>query len=286
MAKLIIGCGYLGSRVADRWLSAGETVHVVTRSVSRADQFSGRGLKPIVARITDAASIPRLPAVDTVLFAVGFDRREELTIEQVYVGGLANTLPQLDNDCLERFIYVSSTGVYGQTSGEWVDEASECQPATVGGRACLNAERRLTDSGLASKAIVLRLAGLYGPGRVPRRESILKGEAIASSPDGYLNLIHVDDAARIAADAHRLPVPSRFVVADQQPVERRRYFEDMAELLGAPAPQFVAPNAESGRDRRGASNKRVCNSKLLEALPFDLQFPTYKAGLEQIFEAG
>ena len=102
-----------------------------------------------------------------------------------------------------RFIYISTTGVYGPASGEWIDETTPPDPQRDGGRASLAAERALAASPFAARGVILRLAGIYGPGRVPFIEELCAGEPIPAPTTGYLNLIHVDDAAEtvLAADS-------------------------------------------------------------------------------------
>jgi len=145
-----------------------------------------------------------LPIVDTVVFAVGRARQSGATMLDIHVEGLRAVLDALPGET-GRVIYVSSTGVYAQDAGEWVDEESVCEPVREGGRACLSGERLLFAHARGRDAIVLRLAGLYGPGRVPRSADVTAGRPIAGSPDAYLNLIHVEDAARavVAAAAAR-----------------------------------------------------------------------------------
>ena len=118
-------------RVARRWLRAGESVHAVTRSDNRAEEFRQLGITPIVADVTDAKHLPALPSVDTVLYAVGFDRTSGHDRRSVYVDGLANMLAALPAES-DRIIYISSTSVYGQNNGETVDETSASEPATDG----------------------------------------------------------------------------------------------------------------------------------------------------------
>ena len=141
MTKLIFGCGYLGERVARRWQSAGHEVIVVTRSKPRAAEFRQQGFSAIIADVTRRESLNNLPAADSVLFAVGYDRSTSSnhTIEQVYAGGVRNVLAALPSQ-VGRFIYISTTGVYGFRSGEWVDEATPTDPQRSGGQASLNAE--------------------------------------------------------------------------------------------------------------------------------------------------
>jgi nucleoside-diphosphate-sugar epimerase len=282
MAKLIFGCGYLGHRVADRWRAAGETVYVVTRSTARADVLRAQGLMPIVADVVLPQTLVGLPAADTVLYAVGYDRAAGESIRQVYVDGLANVLAALPPET-GRFVYISSTGVYGQTDGERVDETSECRPVREGGRACLEAERLLSAHPLFALAVVLRLAGLYGPGRIPSRQQLMAGQPLAVPADGCMNLIHVDDAASVVLAAERrAPLPRLYVVSDGQPVERRIYYEELARLLGAAAPCFV--NAPPGSEAlaRSATDKRIDNARMRGELAVQLAYPSYREGLASI----
>ncbi|HTU24553.1 MAG TPA: SDR family oxidoreductase [Pirellulales bacterium] len=282
MAKLIFGCGYLGRRVARRWLSAGETVFAVTRSAARAEDFRREGITPLVADVLRPASLTGLPVADTVLYAVGYDRTAGESIERVYVDGLAAVLTALPA-ATGRFIYISSTGVYGQATGERVDEASLCQPTRDGGRACLAAEQLLSAHPLGNRAIILRLAGLYGPGRVPHRQQLLAGEPLAVPAEGWLNLIHVDDAASVVLAAElRARPPRLYVVSDGRPVERRAYYTELARLLGAPPPQFAPPAPGSPALVRSASDKRIDNTRMREELAACLAYPSYREGLAAI----
>ncbi len=284
MAKLVFGCGYLGFRVARRWLAGGvQPVAAVTRSASRADQLSEAGLQAIVADISNPVELTELSEIETVLFAVGFDRSSGQTIHDVYAGGLQNVLRSLPKS-IGRFIYISSTGVYGQTGGQWVDEESPCRPQRAGGQACLAAESVLAEHRLGSRSIVLRLAGLYGPGRIPRGDTVAAGQPLEADPDRVLNLIHVDDAVEAVLAAERAVSPSRcYLVSDGHPVLRRQFYAHWAELIGAPTPRFIQPDpGEASRDR---GDKRVANGRMLEELGVRLQFPDYRQGLSAIFGA-
>src|SRR5437870_9959304 len=165
MAKLIFGCGYLGLQVAQLWRAAGHTVFAVTRSTSRATELAAARIEPLVGDLIDESQIPVPQGVETVLFAVGYDRLTDRSIRDVYVGGIAHAI-RSSPDSVDRFIYISSTGVYGHAAGDEVDELSPCEPTREGGKASLAAEQLLQASRFASKAIILRLAGLYGPGRI------------------------------------------------------------------------------------------------------------------------
>ena len=284
MAKLIFGCGYLGMRVARLWREAGEAVFAVTRSAERALELEAAGIGPIVGDLMGESQI-RLPqGVRTVLFAVGHGRDSRYSIRDLYVGGLTTAL-NWTPDSAERFLYVSSTGVYGQVTGQEVDEETVCQPTREGGKSCLEAERLLQGSRFGSRSIVLRLAGLYGPGRIPRAADLVAGQAIDAPAQGWLNLIHVDDAARIVVLAEERAKPPRtYVVSDGQPVLRAEYYAELARLLGAPPPRFVHPPEDSPAAQRAGSDKRVNPRRMSEELRPELRYPNYRAGLAGIVE--
>lgn len=282
MAKLIFGCGYLGTRVAQLWLSAGETVYAVTRSPGRAKELAATGLSPLVGDVGGDAEVILPQDVTTVLFAVGFDRTSGRSIHEVYVGGLRRALAWLPNS-IERIVYISSTGVYGQVTGELVDESSPCRPIRDGGKASLAAEQVLRQSRFAKRSIILRLAGIYGPGRIPRANDLLAGQPIDAPASGWLNLIHVDDAARIVLLAEEIaPLPSLYVVSDGEPVERREYYRELARLLQAPTTTFIDPPADSPAAQRAASDKRVNVKRLFAELAPTLLYPSYREGLAAI----
>jgi nucleoside-diphosphate-sugar epimerase len=283
MAQLVFGCGYLGLRVAKLWRQGGEQVIALTRSTEKAANLETAGLTPLIADISQPNTldpIAQLTGIDTVLFSVGFDRSGK-TIREVYVDGLAQVLRVLP--AVRRFVYISSTGVYGQAAGDVVDETSPCRPTREGGQACLAAEQVLRESNLAERTIVLRLAGLYGPDRIPRAKELQAGAAIAAPAQGFLNLIHVDDAARIVLlAAQRAMPPKLYCVSDGQPVVRTEYYRELARLVGAPPPKFIEPPRDSPAAQRAGSDKRVSNALLIRELEPELLYPSYREGLRAI----
>ena len=269
MRRLVVGCGYLGERVARLWRDAGDDVYATTRG-DNADALSRAGLRPLTIDVT-RGPWSALPVVDTVVFAVGRDRRSGATMSDIHVEGLRAVLDALPGET-GRVIYVSSTGVYAQDAGEWVDEASVCEPVREGGRACLSGERLLFAHAHRRDAIVLRLAGLYGPGRVPRSADVTAGRPIAGSPHAYLNLIHVEDAARaVVAAAACEPITDRtYVVSDGHPPTRGEYVGLLATRLGVAPPRF-----EGG----SGLGKRVRNDRAVHELGVRLQYRSYREGL-------
>ncbi len=289
MIRLIFGCGYLGFPTARIWLGKGDTVYAVTRTKERARQLEASGVRPIMGDVGQPGSLPALPQADTILWAVGFDRTGPGSLRNVYVEGLAGALDTLAQST-GRVIYISTTGVSGAGDGEWVDEDSPCQPERESARASLEAEQLLAAHPLGERTIVLRMAGLYGPSRLPYLADIRAGRPLERSPEGYLNLIHVDDAvAVIDAASHRAPVPRTYAVSDGSPVLRREYYRELARLLGAPPPSFVAPTEPESptatSHKRGSGSKRVNNARMMRELGIILRYPTYREGLTAIVSA-
>jgi nucleoside-diphosphate-sugar epimerase len=285
MRRLIVGCGYLGRRVAARWKNAGDEVFALTRSEQNAATLLEQGLTPILGDVTDSDSLLALPECDTVLHAVGFDRSAAASKREVYVGGLANVLDRMASRC-GRFIHISSTSVYGQQAGEWVDEESACDSNTESGEICIAAERlvldRLTENSSTNSSTatgtVLRLSGIYGADRLLSRIDALKSAQPLPGPEaGWLNLIHVDDAAQTIVTCAESESPaSVYLVSDDRPVLRGDYYRLLARLVAAPEPTFD-PDVVA-RHSRGI-NKRCRNRKLRDELGMTLRFPDIESGL-------
>jgi nucleoside-diphosphate-sugar epimerase len=215
--------------------------------------------------------------IRTVLHAVSYDPQAGHTRHELYAGGLANVLAHLP-DTVQRFVQISSTSVYGPAEGGWVDEDTPCKPQQEGGRACLAAEQVLAESPWAACAVVLRLAGLYGPGRLPRASDVRAGRPIPADPETWLNLIHVEDAAQVVLLAAEHPSPSpRYVVSDGQPVRRGVFYAELARLLGAPPPVFSVPSSDA--PARSEGDKRICPQRMLQELAPRLRYPSFREGL-------
>ena len=276
MNHLIVGCGYLGRRVAKLWLAQGHHVFGVTRRPESAAALQHEGIEPIVADVLRPDSLNGLPSVDTVLHAVGLDRTSGVSMRSVYVDGLANVLDHLPKP--RRFIYISSSSVYGQTDGAWVDEDSLTEPLEESGRIVLEAERLLRAR--LPEAIILRFAGIYGPGRLLRRKTIEAGEPIVGDADKWLNLIQVEDGARAVLAAQECGQPGgTYNICDDQPVRRRDFYGELARVLGAPTPRFVAPPVDQPTPPHEKANRRIRNRRMREELGMTPRFHNHVEGL-------
>ena len=256
---LILGCGYLGSRVAALWLHQNRCVHAATRNAGHLPA----GVEPIVCDVLQAVSLRAIPEVDTVLYAIGFDRTSGADMRTVYVDGLANVLDHLPAP--KRFIYISSSSVYGQIDGGWIDETAPTQPNEASGQIVLEAENILRTK--RPDAIILRFAGIYGPGRLLRRQTIEKGEPIVGDADKWLNLIHVDDGAQAVLCAEQNGEPGRvYNVCDDHPVRRRYFYTTLARLLHVNEPTFVCAAVGSAVPPHEKGNRRLNNRRMKDEL--------------------
>jgi nucleoside-diphosphate-sugar epimerase len=300
MPKLVVGAGYLGLRVAALWKSgegktgegssSGNVVYVLTRSAEKADTLAAQGYRPIVADITRPETLRNLPAATTVLWSVAPDRAAGGTPESVYIEGLRNVLAALPAPP-RRFLQISSTSVYGQTDGSYVNEDSPTQPTAANGQICLAAESLLrarfpqTPDLSAPQADILRLAGIYGPGRLIARLDMLRAEKpLEVNPAAWLNLIHVDDAARIVVAIGAAERKGRvWLVADDRPMKRADFYGLVAAKAGTPAPKFDVDRLSEAE--RGSLGKRCANTLIRQTLPVGLTFPTVEEGVPHVLKS-
>ncbi len=288
MSTLIVGCGYLGECVGSELVRRGERVFGTVRSARRASEITDLKINPLVADVLRPETLQLAPATERVLFCVGFDRAGGADMRTVYVEGLRNLLERLPTPA-PRLVYVSSTSVYGQSGGEWVDEDSPAQPIQQSGRVCLEAEQAASQwaQGTGASLVVLRLSGLYGPSRVIRRALLERGEPIPADPSGYLNLVHIDDAARAAIAAIDAPGPDPlYLVSDDRPVQRHEYYELAARLLDAPPPRYL-PSADAREGAiHDAANRRIANRRMRVGLGVNLLYPDIWKGLPAALGSG
>lgn len=298
---LIVGCGYLGLRLGRQALDRNWSVAGTTRN--RQELLGKHGIEPVTFDWNDSRDLNALGetirsnSIDKIVVAVSHDRNSPHGRFASQVDGLSRLLLKIrqisetDGSEIPQLVYISTTGVYHQTGGVWVDETSPTHPTRQGGRAHLHAEAKLRTHLPPSNWTILRLSGIYGPGRVPRAADVQAGRPIASPPSGHLNLIHVDDAA--AACLAALDFPARFpgrirsplyVVSDDSPVVRREFYNEIARQTRSPEPTFINPASDSGVRFRSETDKRIWNRRLKRDLMPQLSFPSYREGLRNVLD--
>jgi len=261
---LIAGCGYVGSALGARLAAEGHEVLGLRR---RAGPLPA-GVVPVEADLRDAAALAALPEpFDAVVCAAAPAGRDDAAYRAVYVDGVAALLGALR---CGRFVLTSSTSVYGQDAGEWVDEASPTQPGCFRGRRVLEGEAlvRARHPG----GCVLRLGGIYGPGRTRLLAAARAGRlATRAGAPHYTNRIHRDDAAGALAHLLSLARPAPvYVGVDCDPAPEAELHRWLAERVGAPPP--------GSRDAADAGRGKRCSNRLLLASGYRFRFPTFREG--------
>lgn len=282
--RLIVGCGYVGERIAQRWKNRGDRVLAVTRSASRATAWERHGWEPLVWNWLDPLSqlAENLPGFDSILIAVSHAPVEGIPAALTHAQGLDRLWPSVSESGRHaRWIYLSTTGVFAPVlGGSWVDEDSPVGPTRPGSIAALAGEQWIEAHVTLAHRVVLRPAGIYGPGRVPRWESLRDGSPLRVDPDSYLNLIHVDDLAMLIEWVADAPSPSSlYCVSDGHSPTRREYYETISQWMHWPAPRF---DTQAERQSRSEGNKRVSPAKLLREMPIHFAYPSYREGLASL----
>ena len=271
---LIAGCGYLGQAVADLFLADGWEIEAWTMSPESARQLGEKQYLSRAVDISDATQVAAHRAdFDVALHCASTRGGGGDAYRSVYFTGVRNLLNQFPSS---KLLFVSSTSVYGQTGGEWVNEESSAEPQTETGRILREAEELV----LSQSGTVIRLGGLYGPGRSALLKKFLAGEAVLDlQNDRFKNEIHRDDAAT----AVRLLILRNesasqiYNVVDDKPTLQSDCYRWLAAKLKRPFP----PSGRSiSAGKRGRSNKRVSNVKL-RGLGWSPRFPNFAAGMEQ-----
>ena len=272
---LIAGCGYVGSRLAEFLVADGHTVH----GLKRRPETLPEGVRPVAADVTDPDTLGDMPtAVDALVYAVSPATRDEEAYRDAYLKGYRNVVEALTASAGTpvRMVLVSSTGVYGHTDGERVDEETPPEPTTPQGRVLVEAENTALASHPAT--VVLRLGGIYGPGRTRMIDRVREGESGCPPADQYSNRIHRDDAAGAARHLLSLSDPhSIYLGVDWEPAPLRDVYRWIADRIGAPDPcQTTETDPDEPVGRRG-TNKRCLSTRLVES-GYEFRYRTYREG--------
>jgi nucleoside-diphosphate-sugar epimerase len=290
MRVAILGCGYVGLELGRR-LREDHDVVGVRRSESGCAAVEDAGLEAVRADVTDPDDLARVPDADWVVFAASSGGRGAEAAREVYVEGQRVVLEAFaDREAApSRYVYTSSTGVYGDHGGDWVDEDTPLDPTTEKTAVLAEAERVARD-GARERGIegqVARFAGLYGPDRY-RLERYLEGPVTA----GYLNMVHRDDAAGAVRFLLEEGVEDEVVVVvDDEPVEKHAFADWLADECGVERPpkrtkqeRLEAGDLSPAAERRILTSKRCSNARL-RGLGYEFAYPTFREGYRAAIEA-
>ena len=287
MKVLIIGCGYVGLALGTELVRRGHQVTGLCRTGSREPELIGAGLTMAIADVTKPESLRGLaPDYDWVVNCVSATGGGLEGYKEVYLEGTRHVLQWLSASPLRNYVYTSSTSVYGQIDGGWIDETSPTAPVSATSQVLVQTERELLEAASNGfRATILRVAGIYGPGRAYWLEQVRAGTAcLDGAGERILNMIHRDDVVgAICAALERARPGQVYNVVDNEPVSQRTFLEWLSTRLNAPVPQS-SDTAFGTIKKRGLTNKCVSNRKFREELAFQLEFPTFREGYTRLFQ--
>lgn len=276
---LIAGCGDVGSRLATQLLAAGFQVYGLRRNVSRLPA----GVIGVAGDLFNEECPASWPvgAVDYLVYCAAATEHDEAGYRAAYVQGLQHVLGWLNDygQVPDRLLFVSSSSVYGQKDGEWVDESSETVAAGYSGRLMLEAEQVALNSGIP--ASIVRLTGIYGPGREWLLTQVRRGYRVAVDPPLYGNRIHADDAAGLMAfllesDRKGRALDDIYIGVDDAPAPLAEVVAWLRKYLG------VTQWSEDESVRRTGSKR--CSNARAKTLGWAPKYPSYREGYAAILE--
>jgi nucleoside-diphosphate-sugar epimerase len=293
MRILIVGCGYVGLPLGVELIRLGHEVSGLRRSASAENELKAAGIQPLFGDVTRPETLAKLPQnFDWVVNCVAAGGVAE-NYRQVYLQGTRNLVEWFAPNPPKKFVYTSSTSVYGQTDGSQVKESSPTEPLAETAKILVETEKLLLAAVAERKlsAVILRVAGIYGPERGHWFKQFLKNEARMEG-DGlrFLNMIHRDDLIGCIIAALKNGRPGEIYNAtDDEPVTQLHFFQWLAQALDKPLPpsepaavalaRAGEPQENPAESRkRGVTNKRVSNRKLKMELGHQFKYPNFRKG--------
>ena len=276
---LIAGCGDIGSRMATQLLANDWQVYGLRRSIERLPA----GVIGVAGDLFSEQCPAQWPSgeIDYVVYSAAATEHDEAGYQAAYVDGLKHTLSWLKQHGQKpkRLLFVSSSSVFAQKDGEWIDETSPAQATNYSGRIMLDAEQVALNSGIAPS--VVRLTGIYGPGREWMLGQVRKGYRVAIDPPMYGNRIHADDAGGLLAflleaDRQGKTLDDCYIGVDNAPVP-------LAEVVGWLRERLGVTEWAAETSTRRAGSKRCSNARA-KALGWEPRYSSYREGYAEILD--
>jgi len=282
MRVLIVGCGYVGLPLGAELARMGHEVHGLRRTAEGADDLKAAGVQPLVGDITRPEDLAQLPGpYDWVVNTVSSGQGGVEEYQQIFVQGTRHLVDWLAGTPLKKYVYTSSTSVYAQTDGSLVKEDAPTTPSSPTSQLLVETETLLLDAARQRglPAVILRVAGIYGPGRGHLFLQYLRNEArIAGQGERLLNMIHREDLVASIIAALKSGRPGEvYNVVDDEPVAQIHFFRWLSETLGKWMPPFMT-EAENAARKRGLTHKKVSNRRIKMELGVQLKYPNFRKG--------
>ncbi len=274
MKVLIAGYGYLGGYLGEHFAKLGHEVSGIRRNW----QTRPSAIQALTADLLEKKTLANLPQVDAVIFCQA-PSKESDSYENTYFKATQNLLASLDKKIVKKIIFISSTSVYGKKDGSWVDESTVPETDDKETDWLLRAEQLVLKSGCPS--VVLRLAGIYGPGR-NRLKALKEGRLLPTFTEAHTNRIYVRDVVQaVGLSLEKGTTGEVYVVADDAPCTQKEFYTWLCKKLNLPHESDAQPTTENCHYR---SNKRCRNTKI-KALGLKLQYPSYKQGYLELINS-
>jgi nucleoside-diphosphate-sugar epimerase len=280
---VIVGCGYVGRRLARCYLARAEPVLGVTRSAETAAELESEGLHAGALDLA-ADDLASLPLEGSRLFH--FAPPPARGVEDLHTRRLVSAFDHIGHP--RRLVYISTTGVYGDCAGAWVDESWPPRPAADRARRRWDAEQTLRQWARTRghELVILRVAGIYGPKRLPL-ERLRQGLPMVREAEApYSNRIHAEDLVEVCIAAMERPeAHGIYNVCDGNPTTMTDYFLRVADAAGLPRPPLISMQEADGQLSPGMlsymqESRRLSNRRMVEQLNVALRYPTLDEGLK------
>lgn len=273
---LIVGCGDLGIRISTILLEGGWKVYGLRRSIERLPKgIIGVQVDLLSPMHAIAMSIGN---IDYIVYSVSPNDATESAYQNAYLHALRNLLEWVSASgiLVKRFFFTSSTSVYTENNGNWVDECSLTGSTTCSSRVIVESERILLNSGIPST--IVRLAGLYGPGRTYLLDRILRGYTLADGKDAFTNRIHIKDAARLLCllifkDLNNHPLKKIYIGSDNCPV----LLSDLVDWL-----RYLLEVKVKSKNFLTRRSSKKCSNKLIRSTGWVPIYSSYREGYQEI----
>jgi nucleoside-diphosphate-sugar epimerase len=279
---LIVGCGAVGQKIGHSAEQRGIPVKCLVRTRESARRLLDGGLDAQALDLDRQISEPLDATAESQVFYLAPpppDGRQDPRLQRFLAALPEGTKP--------RIVYISTTGVYGDCQGAWVDERHPANPQVDRARRRLDAERQLLRwrDAAGGEVVILRVAGIYGPGKLPLARLEKRAPMVGEHEAPWTNRIHIEDLVQVceAAMTHGRDGEC-YNVSDGQPGNMRDYFDRVADLFGLPRAPMIS--LEEGRDRLSAGllsylaeSRRLDNRKMIEELGIGLRYPDLASGL-------
>jgi len=277
MAKIVIaGCGDLGCRLGVSLSQKGHEIHGIRRNIDKLPDI----ICPIKSDLAEQS--PEVPDnIDYIYYILSASSFTDDSYLQAYVLGVKNLLKAIEGQNIKRIFFISSTSVFGQSAGEWVDESNEVNNSSFSSKRLLEGEELINQSPFPST--VIRFGGIYGKGRTHLIDLVLNGKAHCME-DSYSNRINSDDCIGVLEHLFNIDknnqLDSLYIAVDDEPTLTCNVYEWLAEQLSVNNIEHIEPSEHSHSKR---SNKRLSN-KRLRATGYKFKHPSYKEGYLVLLE--